>query len=55
MFLAAVLAHHTADTPRRQQPSLQALPQPLETEAPIRQSMREESQRRDTPRPADAR
>lgn len=52
MFLAAVLAHHTEDEPRPQ-PVSQVLPEPVEM--PIRQSVREESQRRDTQRTADAR
>jgi hypothetical protein len=54
MFLAAVLAHHTAGEPHRQQSS-QGLPEPVRAETPIRQSVREESQRRDTQRPGNGR
>jgi hypothetical protein len=54
MFLAAVLAHHTEGTPHPQ-PGTQALTQPIGTETTIRQSVREESQRRDTSRPVEAR
>jgi hypothetical protein len=52
MFLAAVLAHHTGDTPLMQAGAL-ALPQPAERDTPIRQSVREESRSGDTAQPND--